>query len=87
VRSAPTFTIGYRGTGDAVLLHEGAGGSGLVQAEGAGHSFTVRTYRAGRAAAVVDETGPWSGSVRWPSGAAIVTVRAVGPWSITVDHR
>jgi hypothetical protein len=87
VRSAPSFTVGYRGSGDAVLLHVGPGGSGLVAAQGAGHSFVVRAYRAGRATAVVDETGPWSGNVRWPSGDAIVTVRAVGPWTITVDHR
>jgi hypothetical protein len=87
VRSAPSFTIGYRGTGDAVLLHVGRGGSGLVQAEGAGTPFTVRTYRAGRATSVVSATAPWSDDVRWAAGDAIVTVRAAGPWSITVDHR
>lgn len=87
VRSAPSFTIGCRGTGDAVLLHLGAGGSGLVQAEGSRTPFTVRTYRATRATVLVSGTAPWSGNVRWAAGGAIVTVRAGGPWSITVNHR
>lgn len=86
VRSAPSFTIGYRGAGDAVLLHVGPGGSGLVRADGSG-TFTVRTYHGGRASVLVSATAPWGGNVRWPAGDAIVTVRAVGPWSITVDHR
>lgn len=87
VRSAPSFTIGYRGTGDAVLLHVGPAGSGVVQAEGSGTPFTVRSYGAGRATVLASGTAPWSGTVRWAAGDAIVTVRASGPWSITVDHR
>lgn len=87
VRSAPSFTIGYRGTGDAVLLHVGRGGSGPVQAEGARTPFFLWIHRGDRVSRLVDGTAPWSGDVRWPGGTVIVTVRAVGPWSITVDHR
>lgn len=86
VRAAPAFTVGYRGTGDGVILHTASGGAGVVSVQGAG-PFLIRTYRLGGVTALVNETGPWSGTVRWPEGAAIVTVRATGPWSISVDHR
>jgi hypothetical protein len=86
-RSAPVFSLGYSGSGDAVVLHSGTGGQAVINAANAGSVLLVRTYSAGRVNDIVKQPGPWSGTVPWPAGPSIVVVRAVGPWSITVDRR
>jgi hypothetical protein len=86
-RSAPVFSLSYGGTGDAVVLHSGTGGQAVINAANAGTVLLVRTYSAGQVNDIVKQTGPWSGIVPWPAGPSIVVVRAVGPWSITVDRR
>jgi hypothetical protein len=85
-RSAPVFTDGFSGTGDEVLVHDGAGGAAGMQA-GDGGTFAVRLYSDGRETDLIRATAPWTGQVRWPEGLELVAVTAIGPWSISIDHR
>jgi hypothetical protein len=84
-RSAPVFAAGYNGEGDAVVLHQGQGGSTTINATGSG-PFLVKVYAAGRTATLVKQTAPWSGIVPLPSGIALLAVRAPGPWTMAVTH-
>jgi hypothetical protein len=85
-RSAPVFTDGFSGTGDSVLVHDGAGGTAGLDGTGGG-TFAVRLYSDGRATDLIRATAPWTGQVHWPAGLGLVAVTATGPWSISIDHR
>jgi hypothetical protein len=86
-RTAPVFTDGFSGTGDAVLVHDGAGGTAGMQATGSSGTFAVRLYSDGRSTDLIRAPAPWTGQVHWPSGLGLVAISAPGPWSISIDHR
>lgn len=75
-------TSGTSGTSDTVLRYDGPGGIATIGYTGTG-SFSVRRY-AENTEVLLNTIGAYEGSVNWPSGASLVTVRAAGPWTITV---
>lgn len=84
-RSAPVFTAGYSGSGDAVLLDRGRGRVATLNITGSG-PFRLKMYGAGRTYRPITETGPWNGTVPWPDGVALVAVQASGAWSIVLSQ-
>lgn len=84
-RSAPIFTAGYRGSGDVVLLDESRGRTATISVGGSG-PFRISMYGNGRAYRPIIETGPWSGTVAWPTGVGLVAVQATGPWTISFSE-
>jgi len=84
-RSAPVFTAGYRGSGDVVLLDESKGRTATISVAGSG-PFRIGMYGNDRAYRPISETGPWSGTVAWPTGVSLVAVQATGAWSIAFSQ-
>jgi hypothetical protein len=72
------------GVGDDVVLYPGPAGIATISHDG-DSNFAVWSYAvsSGRGDLLVNEIGPYSGSVRFPA-ASVVQVNANGNWSITV---
>jgi hypothetical protein len=84
-RSAPLFTGSFSGSGDAVGVYQGNGGTATVTGGTAGARFQIAAYGAGGLAGTLfSGTDGGSHPVRWPGGVALIKVRAVGPWSISI---
>lgn len=85
-RSAPVFTGSFSGSGDTVVTWQGDGGTATVTGGAAGSRFQVVAYGAGRLAGpLVSAAAAVSRSVHWPGGVALIRVKAVGPWSISIS--
>ena len=85
-RTAPVFDHAYNGSGDTVLVYQGKGGTATVSGGAQGTTFQVRSYSAGRPGGyLVTSTSAYSGQINWPSGTAVIAVRATGAWSISIS--
>lgn len=86
-RSAPTLSQGspYAGTGDAVIIYQGSRGIASITGNAGGSYFGVKVYSSSSSGgAVVNTTDPYTGSVPWPVGPAIVVVTSEDDWTISV---
>lgn len=70
------------GIGNGVFIHAGAAGSLLLAHKGAGNFF-VNQYsaRAESTGALVDTSGPYSGTASLGEGPTVITFTAAGDWS------
>lgn len=86
IRAMPTFSppAPATGAGDAVLVYQGASGIGTIKGNSGSRYFGVRVYTGSDDNSLVNTTDPYTGSVPWPAGPAIVVVTATGGWSISV---
>lgn len=83
-RTAPVFTQAYQGTGDTVLTYEGSGGTATINGGVSGSPFVLKMFSGGQGRAIATGTGPYSGTVRWPSGTSLIAVKATGQWTVSV---
>jgi hypothetical protein len=84
-RSAPLFTGSFSGSGDTVGVYQGNGGTATVTGGIAGDLFRITAYGAGRLVGTLfSSTDGASHPVHWPGGVALIKVRAVGPWAISI---
>lgn len=86
LKTVPSFSDGpaYTGKGDAILVYRGAAGIATITGNRGGQYFGVKYYDSTTSDSLVNTTDPYTGSVPWPAGVAIVVVTATGGWSITV---
>jgi hypothetical protein len=84
-RSAPLFTGSFSGSGDTVGVYEGPGGTATVTGGTAGARFQITAYGAGGLVGTLF-SGIDGGShpFHWPGGVALIKVRTVGPWSVSI---
>lgn len=81
VSSASKATSSNSGTGDAVLLYDGAAASWNLTHAGSA-DFSVRFLSMEADSVVVNKTGKFSGTVSAPAGPAVVIVGANGKWTM-----
>lgn len=84
--TAPVLSVGesYGGVDDAVLLLPSGCRSAVIEGNSKSRHFAVITYGSGYDL-LVNTTDPYSGTVRVDSGATVMTVTAVGCWSVLVQ--
>lgn len=84
--TAPVLSAGdaHSGIGDAVLLLPSGCRSAVIDGNSKSRHFAVITYGSGYDL-LVNTTDPYSGTVRVDSGATVMTVTAVGCWSVLVQ--
>lgn len=84
IRSAPLLNAGANsGTGDSVLLYRGSSGTATITGNQGARFFAVEQYTGTGRNVLVNTTDPYQGSVPLAGGPALVTVQAVGSWTIT----
>ena len=71
------------GVGDDVVLYLGDAGAATISHDGS-RNFAIWLY-GDSTDLVVNEIGPYNGTVRWIAGPSVVAVTADGNWSVTVD--
>ena len=83
ISSAPTLAA--EGAGDAVFLYDGPAG-GLTATHDGDRNFVVKqeTAEAFAFGLLVNEIGPYSGTVPLSAGPSVITVTASGNWSLGV---
>jgi hypothetical protein len=75
------FAATISGTGDAVVFYEGPTTAATLSNDGASN-FAVWAHTGADSDLVVNEIGPYSGTVRLP-GPALLAITAEGAWAIT----
>ncbi|MGO2110648.1 MAG: TM2 domain-containing protein [Pseudoclavibacter sp.] len=84
--SAPSLGSGTEGSGDVVVLYEGDAGTLAVTNDGAGHfAVTQDTGSAFEYGLLVNDIGPYDGSVAIKAGPSLVTVTSDGNWSLAIS--
>jgi hypothetical protein len=71
------------GAGDDVVIYRGDAGAAALTHDGQSN-FSMWFY-GDSTDLVVNEIGPYTGTVRWGAGPAVIAVNADGNWSVTVD--
>jgi len=71
------------GTGDDVVLYFGEAAPATITHDGS-RNFAVWLY-GNSTELVVNEIGPYTGTVRWIAGPSVVAVTADGNWGVTVN--
>ncbi|MEE2570689.1 hypothetical protein V1638_14985 [Pseudarthrobacter sp. J64] len=69
--------------GDNVILYSGKAGAASVTHDGSSN-FAIWGYGS-RSDLLINEIGPYSGTVRWMAGPAIFEVSADGGWTVTLQ--
>jgi hypothetical protein len=83
--SARRFATRISGSGDEVLAYTGGEGVATIRHAAVPGLFAVDVYTdPDDAYAVVTTTGRFAGRRAIPAGTELVTVRATGPWSISI---
>lgn len=84
--TAPVLPVGetYSGIDDAVLLLPSDCQSAIINGNTMSRYFSVITYGSG-SDLLVNTVDPYSGTVRIDPGATVMTVHAVGGWSISLQ--
>ena len=84
--TAPVLPVGetYSGIDDAVLLLPSDCQSAIINGNTMSRYFSVTTYGSGFDL-LVNTVDPYSGTVRIDPGATVMTVHAVGGWSISLQ--
>lgn len=84
--TAPVLPVGetYSGIDDAVLLLPSDCRSAIINGNTMSRYFSVITYGSG-SDLLVNTVDPYSGTVRIDPGATVMTVHAVGGWSISLQ--
>ena len=84
--TAPVLLVGetYSGIDDAVLLLPSDCRSAIINGNTMSRYFSVITYGSG-SDLLVNTVDPYSGTVRIDPGATVMTVHAVGGWSISLQ--
>ena len=84
--TAPVLPVGetYSGIDDAVLLLPSDCQSAIINGNTMSRYFSVITYGSG-SDLLVNTVAPYSGTVRIDPGATVMTVHAVGGWSISLQ--
>jgi hypothetical protein len=82
VQSATAWdgTAPLAGAGDSVIIYKGKAGAAAVTHDGASN-FAIWGYGS-RSDLLINEIGPYTGTVRWMAGPAIFTVTAEGNWTV-----
>jgi hypothetical protein len=84
-RSAPALNPGANsGTGDTVLVYQGAAGKATIDGPPVNDNFIVQEYSNDGDDLLVNEIGAYHGTVPLHQGPALIAVKAGGTWSITV---
>jgi len=81
VSSARQATRSNSGTGDAVLLYDGAAASWKLGHAGSA-DFSVRFLSMEGDSVVANKTGKFSGTVSAPAGPAVIMIGANGKWTM-----
>ncbi|MRG59976.1 hypothetical protein GE115_08855 [Agromyces sp. CFH 90414] len=83
VSAAPVFT--GAGAGDAVMLYDGPAGALTATHDGdANFMVSEETAAAFSVGLLVNEIGPYSGTVPLTAGPSVIEVGANGNWTLTV---
>lgn len=82
IAAAPPMTLPAAGVGDAVLLYDGGAATWTITHDGSSN-IAVLAYGDWFPDLMVNDIGPYNGTVPASAGPSVVTIKADGGWTIT----